>query len=150
HSGMDFRAAVGTPVYAVADGVVKGVGNTDDQCYRASFGKWVFIEHDVGLSTTSAHLSSWKVREGQRVSKGDLIGYSGNTGRSTAPHLHLTVYATKGVDGGQGARITNRPSAACPGTDYRMPLAPTAAYLDPIDFLPSTTPNNFKHPSLAN
>lgn len=150
HSGMDFRAAIGTPVYAVADGTVKGVGDTDDQCYRASFGKWVFIEHDIGLSTTSAHLSSWTVSDGQRVKKGDLIGYSGNTGRSTAPHLHLTVYATKGIDGGQGARITNRPSSACPGTNYRMPLAPTAAYLDPIDFLPPTTIANFKHPSLAN
>ena len=150
HSGMDFRAAVGTPVYAVADGIVKGVGNTDDQCFRASFGRWIFIDHDIGLSTTSAHLSSFKVKEGQRVRKGDVIGYSGNTGRSTAPHLHLTVYATKGVDGGQGARITNRPSSACPGTDYRMPLAPTAAYLDPIDFLPPTNLSNFKHASLAN
>ena len=150
HSGMDFRASVGTPVYAVADGVVKGVGNTDDQCFRASFGKWIFIDHDIGLSTTSAHLSSFKVAEGQRISKGDIIGYSGNTGRSTAPHLHLTVYATKGINGGQGARVTNRPSSACPGTDYRMPLAPTAAYLDPIEFLPETTLANFKHSSLAN
>lgn len=150
HSGMDFRAAVGTPVYAVADGVVKGIGNTDDQCYRASFGKWVFIEHDVGLSTTSAHLSSHKVKSGQKVKAGDLIGYSGNSGRSTAPHLHLTVYATKGVNGGQGARITNRPSSACPGTNYVMPLAPTAAYLDPINYLPKTTVANFKHASLAN
>lgn len=150
HSGMDFRASVGTPVYAVADGIVRGIGNTDDQCFRASFGKWIFIEHDIGLSTTSAHLSSWIVTANQRVSKGDIIGYSGNTGRSTAPHLHLTVYATEGVDGGQGARITNRASAACPGTNYRMPLAPTAAYLDPIDFLPPTTLSNFKHPSLAN
>lgn len=150
HSGMDFRAAVGTPVYAVSDGVVKGIGNTDDQCFRASFGKWVFIDHDNGLSTTSAHLSSHKVSEGQRVKRGELIGYSGNSGRSTAPHLHLTVYASKGIDGGQGARITNRPSSACPGTDYRMPLAPTAAYLDPIDFLPKTTIANFKHASLFN
>jgi murein DD-endopeptidase MepM/ murein hydrolase activator NlpD len=150
HSGMDFRATVGTPVYAVDDGIVRGIGNTDDQCLRASFGKWVFIEHDIGLSTTSAHLSAFNVKEGQRVNKGDLIAYSGNTGRSTAPHLHLTVYATKGVDGEQGARVTNRPSAACPGTDYRMPLAPTAAYLDPIDFLPATTLANFKHLSLMN
>lgn len=117
HSGMDFRAAVGRPVYDVADGVVRGVGNTDDQCFRASFGRWIFIDHDIGLSTTSAHLSSFKVAEGQRISKGDVIGYSGNTERSTAPHLHLTVYATKGVNGGQGARVTNRPSSACPGTN---------------------------------
>lgn len=145
HSGMDFRAAIGTPVYAVADGVVKGIGNTDDQCLRASFGKWVFIEHDNGLSTTSAHLSSHKVSEGQRIKQGDIIAYSGNSGRSTAPHLHLTVYATKGVNGGQGARVTERPSAACPGSNYRMPLAPTAAYLDPLAYLPKTDASYFKH-----
>ena len=145
---MDFRAAVGTPVYAVADGIVKGVGDTDEQCYRASFGKWVFIEHDIGLSTTSAHLSSWKVTEGQHVKKGDLIAYSGNTGHSTAPHLHITVYATKGVNGEQGARVTERPSSACPGTNYRMPLAPTSAYLDPLDYFPQTDASYFKHPSL--
>ncbi|MCA9352305.1 peptidoglycan DD-metalloendopeptidase family protein [Patescibacteria group bacterium] len=150
HSGMDFRAAVGTPVYAVADGIVKGVGDTDEQCYRASFGKWVFIEHEVGLSTTSAHLSSWKVSAGDHVKKGDLIGYSGNTGHSTAPHLHITVYATKGVNGEQGARITERPSSACPGTNYRMPLAPTSAYLDPLDYFPATDVSYFKYPSLQN
>jgi murein DD-endopeptidase MepM/ murein hydrolase activator NlpD len=150
HSGMDFRASVGTPVYAVADGVVKGTGNTDDQCYRASFGKWVFIEHSNGLSTTSAHLSSIKAKAGQNVKKGDIIAYSGNTGRSTAPHLHITTYATKGVDGGQGARITDRPSSACPGTNYRMPLAPTAAYLDPLSFFPKTNISYYKYPSLAN
>lgn len=145
HSGVDFRAAIGTPVYAVADGTVKGVGNTDEQCYRASFGKWIFIEHNNGLSTTSAHLSSFVVGAGDMVSKGDLIGYSGNSGRSTAPHLHLTVYATKGIDGEQGARITERPSAACPGSNYRMPLAPTNAYLDPLKYLPVTDSTYFKH-----
>lgn len=149
HSGMDFRAAVGTPVYAVADGIVKGVGDTDTICPNASFGKWVFIEHNVGLSTTSGHLSKYIVKEGQAVKKGDVIAYSGNTGRSTAPHLHLTVYATKGVNGETGARVTDRPSAACAGKTYRMPLAPTSAYLDPIDYLPKTDTSYFKHPSLA-
>lgn len=150
HSGMDFRAAVGTPVYAVADGVVKGVGDTDVICPSASFGKWVFIEHNIGLSTTIGHLSKWVVTEGQKVSKGDLIAYSGNTGHSTGPHLHLTVYATKGVNGEQGARVTDRPSSACAGKTYRMPLAPTTAYLDPLEYLPKTDLSYFKHPSLAN
>lgn len=145
HSGMDFRAAVGTPVYAVADGTVGGVGNTDDTCPNASFGKWVFIEHDNGLSTTSGHLSLIKVSSGQKVKKGDIIAYSGNTGRSTAPHLHLTVYATKGVNGEDGARVTNRASAACAGKTYRMPLAPTSAYLDPLAYLPATDTSYFKH-----
>lgn len=150
HSGMDFRAAVGTPVYASADGVVMGTGNTDAVCPKASFGKWVFIEHDeIGLSTTYGHLSKIKVSKGQKVKSGDLIAYSGNTGRSTAPHLHLTVYATKGVNGEQGVRVTNRQSGACAGKSYTMPLAPTAAYLDPIDYLPKTNSSMFKHPSLA-
>lgn len=145
HSGTDFRAAVGTPVYAVADGTVKGIGDTDNTCPRASFGKWIFIEHDIGLSTTYGHLSKWIVNEGDQVKKGDLIAYSGNTGRSTGPHLHLTVYATEGVNGQEGVRITNRPSAACSGKIYRMPLAPTAAYLDPLAYLPKTTTSMFKH-----
>lgn len=150
HSGVDFRAATGTPVYAVADGVVKGIGDTDKTCPRASFGKWAFIEHtNLGLSTTYGHLSGIRVEEGQQVQKGDVIAYSGNTGRSTGPHLHLTVYATEGVDGDEGVRVTSRPSAACVGQTYRMPLAPTAAYLDPLDFLPPTTINMYKHPSVA-
>lgn len=146
HSGVDFRAAVGTPVYAVADGIVKGVGDTDLTCSRASFGKWVFIEHTgIGLSTTYGHLSAWKVAEGQNVKQGDLIAYSGNTGHSTAPHLHLSTYATKGVNGEEGARVTEKPSAACAGKNYRMPLAPTAAYLDALAYLPPTDASYFKH-----
>lgn len=150
HSGMDFRASVGTPVYATAPGIVRGVGDTDLTCPKASFGKWVFIEHTgIGLSSTSGHLSKIAVTEGQKVKSGDVIGYTGNTGRSTAPHLHLTIYATKGVNGEEGVRITDRPSAACSGKSYRMPLAPTAAYLDPIDYLPEANASMFKHPSLA-
>ncbi len=148
HSGMDFRAAMGTPVYAIADGIVKGTGNTDLTCPRASFGKWVFVEYSFGLSSTFGHLSKIKVKEGQKVKEGDLIGYSGNTGRSTAPHLHVTVYATKGTNG-RGVRIVKRPSGACPGRNYRMPLAPTAAYLDPLVYFPKSSPSMFKHPSLA-
>ncbi len=145
HSGIDFRASVGTPVYAIADGTVVGVGDTDQACPRGSFGKWIFIEHDMGLSSTFGHMSSYVVSANQRVSKGQLIGYSGNTGHSTAPHLHLTIYATEGVDGGQGARITQRPSNACSGKTYTMPLAPTAAYLNPLDYLPATDSSYFKY-----
>lgn len=138
HSGIDFRAAVGTPVYAVADGIVEGVGDTDKTCPRASFGKWVFIRHTNGLSTAYGHLSLIKTTQGQTVKRGDLIAYSGNTGRSTGPHLHLTVYASNGVDGEEGARIAQRPSTGCSGKTYTMPLAPTNAYLDPLVYLPSS------------
>jgi murein DD-endopeptidase MepM/ murein hydrolase activator NlpD len=144
HSGTDFRAAVGTPVYAVADGIIEGVGDTDLTCPRASFGKWVFIRHYNGLATAYGHLSLIKAVEGTRVQKGELIGYSGNTGYSTGPHLHLTVYASNGVNGSEGARITERPSNACPGRNYRMPIAPTVAYLDPLLYLPPLAANKFK------
>ncbi len=137
HSGADFRAVVGTPVYAVADGTVEGTGDTDKTCPRASFGKWVFIRHNNGLSTAYGHLSLIKASQGQTVSKGDLIAYSGNSGHTTGPHLHLTVYASNGIDGEEGARVAERPSVGCTGKTYRMPLAPTNAYLDPLLYLPA-------------
>ncbi len=148
HSGVDFRAAVGTPVYAVADGVVIGTGDTDADCPGISFGKWVLIEHDVGLSTTSGHLSKIKVRKGQHVKKGDIIGYSGNTGHTTGPHLHLTVYATYGKSGKKVVKVIRYPSYTCPGHYISRPSAPTRAYLNPMDYLPKTIPSMFKHPRL--
>lgn len=137
HSGIDFRAAVGTPVYAVADGVVEGVGDTDATCPKTSFGKWVFIRHPNGLATAYGHLSLIKATAGQNVKKGDLIAYSGATGHVTGPHLHLTVYASYGLNGEEGAGVKTRPSTTCPGRTYTMPLAPTNAYLDPLLYLPS-------------
>jgi murein DD-endopeptidase MepM/ murein hydrolase activator NlpD len=127
---------VGTPIYAVADGVVEGVGDTDKTCPKASFGKWVFIRHTNGLATAYGHLSLIKATEGQKVKAGDLIAYSGNTGHSTGPHLHLTVYASNGV--------AERASASCKGKNYRMPIAPTNAYLDPLLYLPKATSSMFK------
>ncbi len=130
HSGVDFRASVGTPVKAVADGVVLGVGDTDKTCPYASFGKFIFIQHYNGLSTAYGHLSLIKVSTGNKVRRGDIIGYSGNTGHTTGPHLHLTVYAA------QAAKMETRPSQACEGRYYTMPVAPTNAYLDPMYYLP--------------
>ncbi|KKP24645.1 MAG: Peptidase M23 family protein [Candidatus Nomurabacteria bacterium GW2011_GWE1_32_28] len=131
HSGVDFRASIGTPVKSVADGVVVGVGDTDKTCPYASFGKFIFIKHNNGLSTTYGHLSLIKVSEGQKIKRGDIIGYSGNTGHTTGPHLHLTVYAS------EAAKMETRPSKACEGRSYTMPIAPTNAYLDPMYYLPS-------------
>jgi murein DD-endopeptidase MepM/ murein hydrolase activator NlpD len=123
-------------VYAVASGTVEGTGDTDQTCYKASFGKWVFIRHNNGLASAYGHLSLIKASEGQTVSKGQLIGYSGNTGRSTGPHLHLTIYASRGTDGEEGARVTSKPSVSCPGKNFRQPMAPISAYLDPLLYLP--------------
>jgi murein DD-endopeptidase MepM/ murein hydrolase activator NlpD len=129
HNGVDFRASLGTKVLASLSGVVWGTGDTDKYpgCY--SFGKWVMVKHPNGLSTIYAHLSSIKVSEGQTVSTGDVIGFSGNTGYSTGPHLHLGVYATEGV---RIEKYTN--SRGC--KEARMPLADIRAYLDPMLYLP--------------
>lgn len=148
HSGTDFRAAIGTPIYATADGEVMGTGNTDDACAGISFGKWILIEHDIGLSTTYGHLSKIKISKGKKVKKGDLIGYSGNTGHSTGPHLHLTTYATYGSDGKKVVKIIKYDSWTCPGESIVRPSAPTGAYLNSIDYLPKLSRDRFKHPRL--
>ena len=130
HNGVDFRASVGTGIKNVLDGTVVGTGNTDfySGCY--SFGKWVMVKHDNGLSTIYGHLSVISVSTEQRLNTGDLIGYSGNTGYSTGPHLHISLYATQGV---RIEKYVN--SRGC--KEVIMPLADIRAYLDPLAYLPS-------------
>lgn len=130
HNGVDFRASIGTRVINVLDGVVVGSGNTDiyPGCY--SFGKWVMVKHNNGLSTIYAHLSVISVSNNQVLKTGDLIGYSGNTGYSTGPHLHVSLYATQGV---RIERFVN--SRGC--KQAVLPLADIRAYLDPLDYFPS-------------
>ncbi len=132
HNGVDFRATVGTPVLAMADGVVAGTGDTDVQCKGASFGRFVLIKYNNGLASTYGHLSLIKASKGESVSRGDIIGYSGNTGYSTAPHLHVSIYARDAVD------VQTLPSKACKGKILTQPIAPTNAYLDPLIYLPGT------------
>ena len=131
HNGMDFGVPIGTKIMAAAAGTVLGVGDTDTACKGVSFGRWVFIRHDNGLSSIYAHLSVISATEGQRVETGDVIGYSGNTGYSTGPHLHLGVYASDAI------KVENRPSISCRGKILRMPIAPIEAYLDPAAYLPA-------------
>jgi len=138
HSGMDFRAAVGTPIIASASGVVAGVGDTDLTCPRASFGKWIFIKHDNNLAVVYAHMSKISVQVGERVTAGQVIGLSGNTGHSTAPHLHVSVFPADAVS------IQNRPSNACPGKVFTMPIAATESYLNPAKYFPAYTPDMVK------
>lgn len=85
HNGVDLAAPRGTPVYATADGVIEMAQ------YYGSYGNYVQIGHGGDLETRYAHLSSYTVRDGDAVRKGDLIGYVGSTGRSTGPHLHYEV-----------------------------------------------------------
>jgi len=131
HSGLDLAASPGTPVYAAREGVVLGTGNTDLTCPGASFGKWIFIKHDNGLSTLYAHLSSQVVAKGDAVTTGELIGYSDTTGYATGPHLHFGVYASA------GSEIASFASSGCPGKTYTMPVADLSAYLNPLSYLPA-------------
>lgn len=85
HKGLDFTADVGTPVYATGDGVVKSAYFSD------SFGNVIFIDHKFGYETRYAHLSKFNVRRGERIRRGDIIGFVGNTGLSRGPHLHYEV-----------------------------------------------------------
>ncbi len=131
HNAIDMAAPSGTTVKAARGGTVLGTGNTDTTCPNASYGKWVFIKHDNGLSTLYAHLSVISASPGQAVAVGEAIGYSGNTGYSTGPHLHFGVYASS------GSKISTFPSASCRGKSYTMPVADVTAYLNPLSYLPA-------------
>ncbi|WP_298221135.1 peptidoglycan DD-metalloendopeptidase family protein [Flavobacterium sp.] len=87
HEGMDFSAKTGTPIYATGDGVVDRADNT-----ASGYGNHIVIRHGFGYETLYGHLSKYKCRAGQRVKRGDIIGYVGSTGRSEAPHLHYEVH----------------------------------------------------------
>ena len=86
HQGQDITVASGTPIFSPADGAVKRA------YYIGGFGNHIKLEHSSGYSTTYAHLSKIFVRHGQKIKRGDIIGETGNTGRSTAPHLHYEVH----------------------------------------------------------
>ena len=86
HSGMDFGAAYGSPIYAVTDGRVSMAG------YNGGYGRYVRIDHGGGLGSGYAHMSRIAVSPGQHVRRGQVIGYVGSTGLSTGPHLHYEMY----------------------------------------------------------
>jgi len=86
HWGTDFSAPTGTPIYATGDGKV-----TKYRRSRAGYGNHIIIDHGYGYQTLYAHMSKVDVRRGQKVKRGDIIGYIGSSGRSTAPHLHYEV-----------------------------------------------------------
>jgi murein DD-endopeptidase MepM/ murein hydrolase activator NlpD len=86
HSGIDFSAPTGTPIFATGDGVVKKVRHS-----RRGYGNTVLIDHGYGYKTFYAHMDKIIVRRGQKVKRGQEIGTVGNTGKSTAPHLHYEI-----------------------------------------------------------
>lgn len=129
HNGVDFRASMGTQIKSAQSGIVLGTGNTDLTCAGASYGRWVLIKHNNGLTTLYAHLSLIKVSQGDQVVTGQLIGYSGDTGYATGPHLHFSVFASQGVK--IGSLKSKNPSC---GT-YTLPVASLNSYLDPLNYL---------------
>jgi murein DD-endopeptidase MepM/ murein hydrolase activator NlpD len=87
HYGMDFTAATGTDVYVTGDGTVREVTTE-----HSGYGKMILIDHGFGYATVYGHLSQFNVKPGQKVKRGELIGFVGNTGTSTHPHLHYEVH----------------------------------------------------------
>lgn len=132
HPGVDFGVPSGTQIFAPLAGTVRATGNTDAVAGCYSWGKWTLIDHANGLSTLYAHQSVQSVIPGQRVATGEVIGYSGNTGYSTGPHLHFTVYAKGGVS----VRKFNEIKAVTSCGAATTPVAATEAYLDPMLYLP--------------
>ena len=86
HYGMDFSAKIGTEIYATGDGVISKVKRS-----KRGYGNYVKINHGFGYETLYAHMSKYIVKKGQKVQRGEVIGFVGNTGISTAPHLHYEV-----------------------------------------------------------
>ena len=85
HKGVDFKASIGTPVYAPADGVVTFAG------YQRAAGYYMIIRHQGDYSTVYMHLSKMEARRGQKVTVGQVIAKTGNTGRTSGPHLHYEI-----------------------------------------------------------
>jgi murein DD-endopeptidase MepM/ murein hydrolase activator NlpD len=85
HSGLDISANRGTPIKATADGTVEAAA------YQGNYGNAILIDHGFGLSTRYGHMSGFRVRTGQRVKRGEVIGYVGATGRATSSHLHYEI-----------------------------------------------------------
>ena len=129
HNGVDFRAAPGTLVRAALSGEV--IATNNQVAYMCQYGKWVLIRHANGLTTLYAHLSvvPEDIRKGARVSTGDIIGYSGETGYALGPHLHFTVYASDAV---QFTQYTCNS-----GATLTIPVAAYSGYLNPFSYLPS-------------
>ncbi len=90
HPGLDFTAPQGTPVYATADGIVRVAGNLGN-----GYGNHIIIDHGYAYNTLYGHLFRLKAKRGQSVKRGEVIGYVGNTGKSTGPHLHYEVIKGK-------------------------------------------------------
>jgi len=122
HNGIDLRAPVGTPLYAADSGEIWETGDTDIYPGCLSYGKWVLIKHPNNLATLYAHLSRILVTPKTSVTRGDLIGYTGETGYATGPHLHFTVYDANTVQF-RASKISGSNCQYLPYGGYLNPLA---------------------------
>jgi murein DD-endopeptidase MepM/ murein hydrolase activator NlpD len=116
HNGIDFGTTIGTQILAAEDGIVQIAGNNG----KLQYGKYILIRHDNGLSTIYAHLSRQVVKTGSEVKRGEIIGYSGNTGYAFGPHLHFGAYLSSTV------KLQQVSGAG---------LVPVGYTLDPLDYL---------------
>ncbi|OGC96146.1 hypothetical protein A2590_01540 [Candidatus Adlerbacteria bacterium RIFOXYD1_FULL_48_8] len=126
HNGIDFRAPVGTPVKAALTGTVQEINL--GAVKNCQYGKWVLVKHNNGLTSLYALLSSIAVNKGDPVGTGQVIGYAGDTGYATGPHLHFTVYVSSAV--------TFKNYTCNSGKSAYIPIAPLNAYLNPGAYLP--------------
>jgi len=114
HTGIDFRSKPGDNIYATADGVI------DKAFYNGSYGNYVLIDHDNGYETAFCHLNKFLVRPGQKVHRGQLIGFVGNSGRSTGPHLHYEVSLDgEPIDPYMFMKVASAPEAPSPTSEKR-------------------------------
>ncbi len=120
HNGIDFGRFLGAEIVAAESGIVVGLDNQDNYCWGGAYGKYIVIRHDNNLTTLYGHMSRQVVSIGERVERGQLIGYMGRSGWATGPHLHFTVY--------DSATYTTRPSRVC------GPM-PIGGDIDPMKYL---------------
>jgi len=119
HNGIDFADSVGTPILAAGGGKVIGVGNAGKYAY----GKWVAVDHGNGLVTMYGHLSVQSAKKGQSVARGAKIGLMGNTGYSTGPHLHFSVFSAGSFN-------------VVESTKVKGIYIPIGASVNPLNYLP--------------
>lgn len=95
HNGLDMGRFLGAEIVAAEKGTVINVGDQDKFCRKAAYGKFIVIKHENGLTTLYGHLSRQIVSVGDKVERGQIIGYMGKTGWATGPHLHFTVFSSQ-------------------------------------------------------
>lgn len=125
HDGVDFRASIGVPVRAALSGIVLETNNGAVQ--NCQYGKWALIKHGNGLATLYAHLSDIGVKKDEVVATGQVIGFAGDTGYATGPHLHFGTYLAEAIS---FKRYTCKS-----GGVVTIPIAPINAYLNPLSYL---------------